>query len=179
MKTIVRKLKTTLLICLLVPAAVGVAQDSQPKPADTPSSAKIAFERLKTLVGSWKGEIMGIPIDFTLRATSSGTSLLHEGHTEKGGPPNHEITMFYIDGERLMSTHYCDAGNRSHSEGKMSPDGKTIKFSFIEVVGSKKGGYLKDMTFTMVDADRHVLEVLFVMPDGKSIPLRGEFKRTK
>jgi hypothetical protein len=176
MKTLIRTL--TLVICLLAQTAV-VAQDNPPKPATTPSAAKTTLEKLKTLAGSWQGKIMDIPISFSIRAASSGTAVVHEGNTEGGGPPNHEITMFYIDGERLLSTHYCDAGNRSHLEGKMSPDGKTIKFSFLEVVGSKKGGYLKDMAFTLVDADHHVLEVNFVMPNGKEIPLRGEFTRTK
>lgn len=122
---------------------------------------------------------MKIPITFTIRAVSSGTAVVHEGHTEGGGPPNHEITMFYIEGERLLSTHYCDAGNQTHMEGKLSPDGKSLKFSFLDVVGSKKGGYLKDMTFTWVDTDHHVLEVNFVMPNGNPIPLRGEFTKAK
>jgi hypothetical protein len=176
MKHLKRTLATSLLICLL--AAGAFAQDP-PKPATPPSEAKTAFEKLKTLAGSWKGEIMRIPITFSIRAASSGTAIVHEGHTEGGGPPNHEITMFYIDGDRLLSTHYCDAGNRSNSEGKMSADGKTIRFSFIEVIGSKRGGYMKDMVFTFVDANKHVLEVDFVMPNGTSIPLRGEFTRTK
>jgi hypothetical protein len=179
MKTLIRTLTTILLICLLAQGAVVFGQDNPPKSASTPSNAKSAFEKLKTLAGSWQGEIMRIPINFTIRAASSGTAILHEGHTEGGDPPNHEITMFYVDGERLLSTHFCDAGNRSQMEGKMSPDGKTIKFSFLDVAGSKRGGYLKDMAFTFVDANHHVLEVLFVMPNGNAIPLRGEFTRTK
>ena len=87
---------------------------------------------------------MDIPINFTIRAASSGTAILHEGNTSGGGPPNHEITMFYLDGDRLLATHYCDAGNRSRLEGKMSPDGKTIEFSFLDVAGSTRGGYLKE-----------------------------------
>ena len=86
--------------------------------------------------------------------------------------------MFYLDKDRLLATHYCDGGNRSHFEGKMSPDGKTIELSFLEVVGSTRGGYLKGMVFTMIDADHHTVEATFVMPDGKPIQLRGEFQRT-
>ena len=59
----------------------------------------------------------------------------------------------------------------------MSPDGKTIKFSLLDVVGSTRGGYLKGMVFTMIDANRHTIEATFIMPDGKPIPLRGEFRR--
>ncbi|MEZ0327355.1 MAG: hypothetical protein ACAH95_15765 [Fimbriimonas sp.] len=174
MKTLI----ATLLICLLAQPAV-FAQDSLAKPAKPQSEAKLALEKLKTFAGAWHGEIMRIPIDFSIRAASSGTAVVHEGNTEGGGPPNHEITMFYVDGERLLATHYCDAGNRSNMEGKMSPDGKTIKFSFLEVIGSTRGGYMKEMALTTVDADHHIVEVLFVMPDSKPIPLRGEFTKKK
>ncbi|HKO99972.1 MAG TPA: hypothetical protein VJU86_23560, partial [Pyrinomonadaceae bacterium] len=64
-------------------------------------------------------------------------------------------------------------------EGKMSPDGKTIEFSFLDVAGSTRGGYLKDMVLTLIDGDSHTVGITFVMPDGKPIALRGEFKRSK
>jgi len=87
--------------------------------------------------------------------------------------------MFFLNGDRLLATHYCDAGNRSNMEGKLSADGKALEFSFLDVVGPTRGGYLKDMVITMTDADHHIVAFTFVMPDGKPIPLRGEFQRTK
>jgi hypothetical protein len=169
----------TLLMCLLTPAVVVFAQETPAKTGSTQSEAKKAFATLKTLAGSWQGKVMDISIDFTIRAVSSGTAILHEGNTGGGQPPNHEITMFYLEGDRLLATHYCDGGNRSRLEGKMTPDGKAIEFSFIDVTGSTRGGYLKDMVMTVIDADHHLVVITFVMPDGKLMPLRGEFQRTK
>jgi hypothetical protein len=176
---IIRTLTLTLLICLLAPAAVVFGQDNPPKAVSAQSDAKKAFEKLKTLAGSWEGTIMGISITFTIRAASSNTAILHEGNSGGERPPHHEITMFYLDGDRLLATHYCDAGNRSHFEGKMSPDGKTIELGFVDVAGSTRGGYLKSMVLTLNDANHHTVEATFVMPDGKPIPFRGEFRRTK
>jgi hypothetical protein len=171
--------KLAILIILVATAAVVLAQDNPPKAAAVQSDAKKAFEKMKTLAGSWQGTVMDIPINFTIRAASSGTAILHEGDTSGGGPPKHEITMFYVEGDRLLATHYCDAGNRSRCEGKMSPDGKAIEFSFLDVAGPTRGGYLKDMVITMIDADHHIVAFTFVKPDGKPIQLRGEFQRTK
>jgi hypothetical protein len=167
------------LICLFAAASAVAAQDKPSTVGGAQSDAKKAFEKLKALSGSWQGTIMGISINFTIRAASSGTTILHEATTPGGGPPNHEITMFYVEGDRFLATHYCDAGNRSNMEGKLTADGKGVEFSLLELVGSKKGGFLQRLMFTSTDADRHVVELDFVQPNGKLIPLRGEFQRTK
>ena len=170
--------KLAILIIIVATATVALAQEPS-KTAAPQSDAKKAFAKLKTLTGSWQGKVMDIPIDFTIRVASSGTAILHEGNTSAAGPPKNEITMFYLNGDRLLATHYCDGGNRSNMEGKLSADGKAIEFSFLEVVGPTRGGYLKDMVITMIDADHHIVAFTFVMPDGKPIQLRGEFQRTK
>jgi hypothetical protein len=168
-----------LLYCLLASAAVVRAQDNPPKSASAQSDAKKAFEKLKTLTGSWQGTVMGMSVNVTIRLASSGTAILHEATGDGKRPPNHEITMFYFDGERLLATHFCDGGNRVRWEGKMSPDGKRIEFGFLDVAGGTRGGLAKDMVFTMIDADKHAIVLNFITPDGKSVDVRGEFQRTK
>jgi hypothetical protein len=171
-----------ILICLVVLMGCGtsIAQTmSQPTNAAAPSAAQKAFEKMETLAGSWQGTIMGIPINVTIRVASSGTAILHEATGDGTGPPNHEITMFYVEGDRFLATHYCDGGNRARFEGKMSPDGKTSEFSFLDVAGGTQGGLVKRMAFTMIDANKHVVELTFIMPNGKPVELRGEFQRTK
>ena len=179
MKILMRTLMPTLLICLLAPVAVVFAQDNPPKSASAQSDAQKAFEKMKTLAGSWQGTVMGMSINVTIRLASSGTAILHEATGDGKRPPNHEITMFYLDGDRLLATHYCDGGNRARFEGKMSPDEKTSEFNFLDVAGSTRGGLVKHMAFTMIDANKHVVEFTFIKPDGKPIELRGEFERTK
>ena len=169
------KLLPPLLICLVIAMGCGTAAAQTAAPSD----AQKAFDQMKTLAGSWHGSIMGIPIDVTIRLASSGTAILHEGNTDGGRPPNHEITMFYVEGDRLLATHYCDGGNRARFEGKLSPDGKTNEFSFLDVTGSTQGGLVKHMVFTVIDENKHVVEFTFIRPDGKQMELRGEFERTK
>ena len=171
-----------ILICLMVLIGSGtsVAQTtSRPTNAAAPSDAQKAFETMKTLVGSWQGTVMGISINLTIRLASSGTAILHEATADGKRPPNHEITMFYVDGDRLLATHYCDAGNRPRWEGKLSPDGKTIEFNFLDVTGGTQRGFVKRTAFTITDANKHIVELTFIMPDGKPLDARGEFERTK
>ena len=170
------KILLALVICLVV--LMGHGTSVAPQTATAPSDAQKAFEKMKSLTGSWQGTIMGISINVTIRLTSSGTAILHEATTDGGRPPNHEITMFYVEGDRLLATHYCDGGNRARFEGKVSPDGKTSEFSFLDVTGATQGGLVKRMAFTIVDANKHIVEFTFIRPDGKPMELRGEFART-
>lgn len=171
------KILPGLLICLVM--AMGTDAQTNPNNPRATSEAKKAFDQMKTLAGSWHGTIMGISIEVTIRLASSGTAILHEANTDGGTPPNHEITMFYVEGDRLLATHYCDGGNRARFEGKMAPDGKTSEFNFLDVAGPIKGGLVKRMAFTVIDANKHVVEFTFIRPDGKPMELRGEFERTK
>jgi hypothetical protein len=171
-----------LVICLLVHVGHGtsVAQTPTSKPvtAAAQSDAQKVFEKMKALTGSWQGTIMGMSVNTTIRVASSGTAILHEATTTGGRPPDHEITMFYLDGDRFLATHYCDGGNQARFEGKMSPDGKTIEFTFLDVAGNTQGGVVKRMMFTMIDANHHGVELTFMRPDGKPVELRAEFQRT-
>ena len=179
MKRHLRTLTPPLLICLLVPAAIVLAQGNPPKAADAQSDAKKAFDKLKTLAGSWEGNIMGKTVQVTIRVTAVGSAIMHDATGQSGGPGNHEITMIYLEGDRLLMTHYCDAGNRQRFEGKLSPDGNSVEFNLLDVAGPTERGFAKRMVFTMTDANNHVVELVYSMPDGKPVQARGEFQRTK
>src|SRR5437868_13414191 len=109
--------RLTLPIALLILSATALAQ----------SDAQKSFDSLKSLAGTWQATYEGKPMQATLRVTSMGNAILHE---MKGEGPDNPITMFYLDGDRLLLTHYCDAGNRPRMAGKLSPDGKTLEFDF-------------------------------------------------
>jgi phage tail protein X len=84
-----------------------------------------------------------------------------------------------LDTDRLLLTHYCDAGNRPRMTARTSPDGKTLDFDFLDVSGSTQYGHMQHATFTVIDANHHTEEWTFLAPDGK--PMRGhmDLQRTK
>lgn len=172
-----RTLLPSLLIWLLAPMGHGtsVAQMSHPAVASAQSDAQKAFEIMRTLAGSWDGSIMGLSTHITIRVTSSGNAILHEA-TGPGRPDN-PITMFYVDGDRLLLTHYCDAGNRPRMVGKISPDGKAVEFDFLDVSGNTQRGMMNHMVFTMIDADHHSEAATYTLPGNK--PMVAQFVLTR
>jgi len=160
--------RLTLTLALLLLSTAAFAQ----------SAAQKSFEQLKALAGSWEGTFEGQPLHVTLRVTSRGNALMHE---MTGPGPDDPITMFHLDGERLLLTHYCDAGNQPRMAATISPDGKTIVFDFFEatnLLGSQHG-HMQRVTFSFIDADHHTEKWEFAMADGKQMGGVLDLKRTK
>ena len=144
------------------------------------SDAKQSFTKLKALAGTWEGKVATVPptpeiegklMQVTLRVTSMGNALMHE--MTGGGRPDDPITMFYLDGDRLLLTHYCDAGNRPRMEAKASPDGKTVEFEFLDVAGSTQYGHMHHAVFTLIGANHHIEDWTYMMPGDK--PMHAHF----
>jgi len=150
------------LAALLVVPSIAVAQ----------MDAKKSFDSLKTLAGSWEGrittqppqpEVQGKPVEIQLRVTSMGNALMHDARV--GDRPDNPITMLYLDGDRLMLTHYCDAGNRPRMVARSS-DGKTVEFEFLDVAGSTEYGHMHHAVFTFIDADHHTEDWTFMVGEN-------------
>jgi len=170
--------KLTILIILVATAAVALPQQMpMPKTSGPQSDAQKAFEKLKTLAGSWQGSVMGIPVQMTIRVTSRGNAILHE--VTSSGMPDNPITMIYVDGDRLLLAHYCDSGNRPRMEGKISPDGNSVEFTLFDITGNIEKGFMNRIAFTIVDANHHNEESTFMLPGNKSFRAGGVLQRTK
>lgn len=149
------------------------------------SDAKKSFDQLKTLAGSWEGRVTTVPVQAdiegkpmraTLRVTSMGNALMHE--MTGAGRPDDPITMLYLDGDRLMLTHYCDAGNRPRMTGHISTDGKTVEFEFLDVAGSTQFGHMHHAVFTFIDANHHIEDWTYMQPGDKPVHAHFELQRS-
>jgi hypothetical protein len=173
------KSQTLLLASLLSLCTAGLAQSPTDKTAPSPQSpAQQSFDQLKTLAGHWTGNVnmsganapddKPVPLDVTLRVTSMGNTLMHE---MKSAAPDDPITMFTLDGDKLVLTHYCDAGNQPHMVATVSPDGKTYTFDFVSAANllPTQHGHMQHVVFTLIDPDHHTEKWEFAMADGKTM----------
>src|SRR5271165_1023221 len=183
------KSRIALSVVILLIAAAAFAADA----AATQSDAQKSFDKIKSLAGTWEGPVTTVPkmegmgdntrTEVSLRVTSRGNALVHEmkgaGTTDDPTKNDHPVTMFYLDGDRLLLTHYCDAGNRPRMTARTSPDGKTVEFDFLDVSGSTEYGHMQHAVFTIIDSNHHTEEWTYLMPGDKPIHARMDLQRTK
>jgi hypothetical protein len=170
------KSRIALAVLFVLIAATAFAQ----------SDAQKSFDQLKTLAGSWEGHVTTVPpqpdiegklTHASLRVTSMGNAIVHEMTGD--GRPDDPITMLYLDGDRLLLTHYCDAGNRPRMTGTMSPDGKTVEFTFLDVAGNTQYGHMHHAVFTVIDANHHTEDWIYMEPGDKALHAHIDLQRTK
>jgi hypothetical protein len=153
------------------------------------STAQMAFARMKALAGNWKGTAaMGAgpgAMSAPVRVTSGGDALVHEMVPEgRANDPSNgnddPLTMMYVDGDRLMLTHYCDSGkNRPRMVGTLSPDGKSLEFDFVDLSGATKYGHMNHAVFTIIDADHHTEDWTYMSPENKADHAHIDLVRVK
>ena len=173
-----------LLLAALAVSTAALAQSPNSVSEKTaPSPAQPAFDQLKTLAGHWTGSVgidgKDLPMDVTLRVTSLGNTLMHE--MKSSTAPDDPISMFTIDGDHILLTHYCDAGNQPRLVGTVSPDGKTLTFDFVSATGllPTQHGHMQHVVFTFIDPDHHTEKWEFAMADGKSMGATIDLHRAK
>jgi hypothetical protein len=104
-----RKSLNTLLCLVFSLVPPSLAQAAEP----TPEAARAAYEKLKTLKGNWvdtTGEAHGKPAtEVTYRVVGSGSAVVE---TLFPGADHEMVTVYHMDGNALVLTHYCAARNQ-------------------------------------------------------------------
>ena len=120
------------------------------------TSKNAGFEKMKSLVGQWRGKTQdGGEIAITYRLVAAGSVV--EEHLSVADM----ITMYHVDGNDLMLTHYCAAGNQPRMRAGAFKEGdKTLAFSFVGATNmpDKNAKHMHNANFTFTDADHLVAE---------------------
>lgn len=135
------------------------------------SSGQKSFDAVKALAGNWEGKTSeGGAVQVSYKDTAGGSAMMSEIRSEMHGKREDMISMFHMDGDRLLLTHYCAAGNQPRMQATLSPDGKTISFDFVDAtnLASPEDGHMQRVVFTFTDATHHSEEWHFKLP-GKEM----------
>lgn len=174
-----RRLLAGVLTLAITFATVVVAQSriAAPQALDGTTSLN-AFERIKKLEGTWHAKsTKGWEERQQFRLIAKGTAVASQsmpassadaskGDTSPNAPM---LTVFHMDGDHLLLTHYCEAGNQPRMIATAFADGgRTVRFAFLDAtnMASRTTGHMHAVVITFVD-DHHFNEQWSWYENGK------------
>ena len=122
------------------------------------------FEKLKLLVGEWTGKATdGVAVRTVYKLIAGGSAL---GEYLSHGDM---VTIYHLNGNELMLTHYCAAQNQPRMKAAAFKDGdRALKFSFVDATNmpDMKAMHMHNLVFTFRDAN-HFTQQWTLYKDGK------------
>ncbi len=118
-------------------------------------NARAKFEKFKSLAGEWTtmsshGE--GEKQESTARyhVTAGGTAVVE---TIFMGSPHEMVTVYHMDGDQLVLTHYCVLGNQPKMIAQPGGDASKVAFKFAggSNITSKDAQHMHDASSDFVD----------------------------
>ena len=153
---------SALAVALLVVPIASAGPDAKEKasPLDT----------LKKLVGTWESADAGKdgkPQTVVYRTTGAGSAVEESLFP---GSDHEMVTMYTMDGDDLVMTHYCSLGNQPHMKAKTPIEAGRIDFEYVSGgnMKSRDEMHMDSLTMTFPDAD-HVNSEWRLWKDGKVV----------
>jgi hypothetical protein len=147
--------RQNLVIANLLLAAVAVhAASSKSERANDVA----AFARLKTLVGDWEADTKMGKAHLNYEVIAGGTALVEKETAEKMPAM---LTVYHLDGDRLLLTHYCMAGNQPRMQARaFNPESGELEFQFLDAgnLSNPGTGHMHNARFRLVDNNHLVSE---------------------
>ncbi len=138
------------------------------------STPNAGWEKLKSLAGEWEGTEGGKPFHASYKLVSSGTAVMD---TLDGPDAMQMITIYTVDGETLLMTHYCSMGNQPRMRSK-GLQGDNLTFTYVDAANlkSKDDPRMTGLVLTFKDADHLGADWTHSLGEKKA---RFEFARKK
>ncbi len=128
------------------------------------------FDSFKKLAGMWDADLdedgkSDAPVEYRVIAAGSVVT-----ETLFAETPHEMITVYCMDGARLLCTHYCASGNQPRMQGARLPNG-TISFKMIDATNlpDTNASHMNSVAYTFVDAN-HVNVDWGASENGKDAP---------
>jgi hypothetical protein len=153
-----RSTKCAFLLWLVFGAACGAGsvQPTSSGPAPTlgtsPRSAARRFAALIALLGDWEATASDGRKAYASYRLWSSNSVLVESFRSASG--KRTLTLFHLDGEQLIATHYCARGNQPRLRLQPSSSVRRFELSFFDATNLPNPGaaHLRHLEIELTDS---------------------------
>jgi hypothetical protein len=140
-------------IILLLMLSISVVSPKERPAAEPQSPGRAAFEQFKQLSGNLQSKSTRGRESTDVVRTIAGGSVVELDST--GAHPGETmLTLIYMDGDRLLLTHYCVAKNQPRLQATRFEDGgRTVTFTFLDATNlpSRDTGHMDSLVFHFND----------------------------
>ena len=171
-------MKRRLLLTATVMLAVAAAQAAGGGKSET-SPYATAFARLKALAGDWEAETDMGKAHLNYEVIGGGTAVVERETGEKMAPM---MTVYYMDGQRLLLTHYCMAGNQPRMQARaFNPETGELEFEFLDAtnLGTAGAGHMHNAKFRLADDHHLITEWEFYENGTQKFKENAQYTRVK
>jgi hypothetical protein len=116
-----------------------------------------SFATFKSFNREWAIESNGktLPIEMRYEVGSKESIV-----TEQFGK---ELSVIYLDGENLLMTHFCNAGNQPRLRLKESGQTGVLEFEMFDITNLKDANtpHVERIVYKIIDAKRMALEIFW------------------
>jgi hypothetical protein len=145
----------TWVLGLAAAALIGLGLAVTPAFAadQSPTNAEAAFAKLKTLVGTWEAQSSKGKAVSTYELVANGTALVE--HIQVPGE-SEMLTVYHLDGNHLVLTHYCTAGNQPELQAEAyDPASNQLTFNFLRAgnLPNKNAGHMHNAVLKFTGDD--------------------------
>lgn len=124
---------------------------------NTPLKAGQAFENMKSLVGVWKKERGKSPeFSVSFELIANDTVLVE---TWLRNDKKHSVTLYHLDNNNLMATHYCPQGNQPRLKLAKNATYSDLRFKFFDAtnLASVANSHQHSLGFEFSDDSNEIL----------------------
>lgn len=152
--------------------ASNAAQDK------TSAQTLAAFEKIKGLAGAWvgsysaaKGAIKHARYD----VVSNGMAVIL---IMDWGSDGNMATVFHLDGDAVIATHYCPVGNQPRMRANISGERNAVEFRFQDATNLSRPSdwHMRDLKLVFDAPDQHTLHWTY-FDNGKEETGTFKYKR--
>ena len=126
-----------IMICSMGGGAPATAEDARPVSA-------VQFEKIAALAGEWR--VQERPSLRIVFEPTAGGSVITERWMV--GERMHSLTVYHLDGDRLVATHYCPQGNQPRMVARAAGSAG-VSFAFLDATDlDPHESYQHDLSFS-------------------------------
>ena len=147
-----------------------------PVPASSETKAAPGFEKLKSLVGEWRGrDGEGKVVEVAYSLTAGNTAVME---TLKMADGLSMVTIYHPHSEQLMMTHYCILNNQPRMQA--SRDDRSLTFSLVDAtnLSSPSAPHMRKLVLSFPDKD-HLKHEWTLRASGQDKTEVFNFERSK